>query len=135
LEKNEDAVKGYNKAAENAKEIGLQSYFQNKAKERVNFIASLRATLPNIDLGDAEIDGSATGAMHRAWMDVKAFFSGDNDEAMLEEAIKGDKAAVSEYEELLEDIDLPPSAAEIIRQQMNWIKKDLTEIETMEDVR
>ena len=135
LQKNEDAVKGYEKAAENSKEIGLQSYFQNKSKERLNFISSLRAALPNINLGGREIEGSATGAVHRTWMDVKAFFSGDNDEAMLEEAIKGDKAAVEEYEEILDDIDLPPSAAEIIRQQMNWIKKDLTEIRTMEDVR
>ncbi|RKN83491.1 ferritin-like domain-containing protein [Ulvibacterium marinum] len=135
LQKNEDAVKGYEKAAENAKEIGLQSYFQNKSKERLNFIASLRAALPNIDLGNREIQGSTTAAMHRTWMDVKAFFSGDDDEAMLEEAIKGDKAAVEEYEEILDDIDLPPAAAEVIRQQMNWINNDLSEIKTMEEVR
>jgi len=135
LEKNEDAIKGYEKAAENAKEIGLQSYFSNKARERKNFISSLKGTLPNLDLGNNQIEGSLAGALHRTWMDVKAFFSGDDDEAMLEEAIKGDKAAVSEYEEILEDISLPPSAAEVIRQQLQWIKKDLAEIKILEDVR
>ena len=135
LKKNEDAVEGYETAAENATEIGLRSYFQNKSMERKNFITSFRTNLPNLDLGANKIEGSATGAMHRTWMDVKAFFSTDNDEAMLEEAIKGDKAAIEEYEELLEDMALPSSAAKMIRQQLDWIKEDLKVIRTMEDVR
>ncbi|MGC1471170.1 MAG: PA2169 family four-helix-bundle protein [Psychroserpens sp.] len=135
LKNNEDAVKGYGKAAENASEIGLKSYFQNKSKERLNFITSLRGALPHMDMGTGEIDGSTTGAVHRTWMDVKAFFSSGNDEAMLEEAIKGDRAAVSDYEKILGDGNLPPAAEEMIRQQMKWIKNDITEIKTMEDVR
>lgn len=35
-------------------------------------------------------------------MNVKAFLSKDGDEAMLEEGIKGEKAAVREYEDILD---------------------------------
>ena len=80
------------------------------------------------------MNGSTTGAVHRAWMDVKAFFSGDNDEAMLEEAIRGDKAAVEEYNEVLAKTDLPVETAKIIREQRNWIVTNLDKIKRLEDV-
>ena len=134
IQKNEDAIKGYEKAAENAENIGLQSYFQNKSIERQNFLIELKASAPALETRDDK-DGSATGSMHRAWMDVKAFFSGDNDESMLEEAIRGDKAAVEEYNEVLADTSLPTEAAAIIRRQRDWINQDLEKIKTMEDVR
>lgn len=134
IQKNEDAIKGYEKAAENADEIGLQSYFRNKAKERRKFLSELKGTVPELDTRDG-IDGSATGSMHRAWMDVKAFFSADDDESMLEEAIRGDKAAIEEYNEVLSNTHLPSGAARLIRQQRDWLRKDLQEIQSMEDIR
>ena len=134
IQKNEDSIKGYEKAAENAKEIGLQSYFTNKAKERRNFLKELKEAAPALETRN-DIDGSAKGSMHRTWMDIKAFFSGDDDESMLEEAIRGDKAAVKEYNEVLSDTHLPGEAAQIIRRQRNWILEDLDKIKTMEDVR
>ncbi|WP_318312614.1 ferritin-like domain-containing protein [Flagellimonas crocea] len=133
IQKNEDAIKGYEKAAENAKEIGLKNYFRTKCKERKNFLVGLKASVPALDTRD-DVDGSAKGAMHRAWMDVKAFFSADNDESMLEEAIRGDKAAVEEYNEVLANTDLPIETAEIIREQRDWIVKNLEKIKRMEDV-
>ncbi|QLG46561.1 ferritin-like domain-containing protein [Costertonia aggregata] len=134
IQKNEDAIKGYEKAAENAEEIGLQSYFQNKALERRNFLVELKASVPDLKTRDG-IEGSTTGSMHRAWMDMKAFFSADDDESMLEEAIRGDKAAVEEYNEVLADTHLPTVAAGIIRKQRDWIQQDLEKIKSMEDVR
>ena len=133
IQKNEDAIKGYEKAAENAKEIGLKHYFLTKSKERRNFLVGLKATVPALETRD-DMNGSTTGAVHRAWMDVKAFFSGDNDEAMLEEAIRGDKAAVEEYNEVLAKTDLPVETAKIIREQRNWIVTNLDKIKRLEDV-
>ena len=133
VQKNEDAIKGYKKAAENAKEVGLQNYFKNKARERRNFLNELKAATPVLDL-DKGMDGSAKGAMHRAWMDMKAFFSGDNDESMLEEAIRGDKAAVEKYNEVLADTHLPINSANVIRKQRDWIVQDLEANKKLEDV-
>lgn len=134
IQKNEDAIKGYEQAAENAQEIGLKNYFRNKSKERRNFLTELKSAAPALDTRD-DIDGSVTGGMHRAWMDIKAFFSADNDEAMLEEAIRGDKAAVEEYNEVLADTHMPSEAASVIRKQRDWISQDLASIKSMEDVR
>ncbi|WP_282116635.1 ferritin-like domain-containing protein [Cellulophaga baltica] len=133
IQKNEDAIMGYEKAAENAKGIGLQSYFSNKALERKNFLISLKSAAPALNLRE-DIDGSVTGALHRTWMDIKTAFSSDDDEAMLEEAIRGDKAAIEEYNEVLSDVHLPVAIATLIRQQITWIREDLEKIKSLEDV-
>lgn len=57
-------------------------------------------------------DGSFTGTIHRAWINVKSLF-GNNDKSMLQEAVQGDKAAIEEYEEVLEYPALPVQVATI----------------------
>ena len=133
IQKNEDAIKGYEKAAEHAQGINLQNYFRKKAIERSNFLIELKAAAPALKSREG-VDGSAAGSMHRVWMDVKAFFSDDNDESMLEEAIRGDKAAIQEYNEVLADTHLPLEAATAIRNQRDWINQDLQKIKTLEDL-
>ena len=134
IEKNRDAEKGYEKAAENADSQYLRDYFTRKSTERASFCADLKREMAaNYD--DFDDDGSFTGTMHRAWMDIKNFFSADNDEAMLEEAIKGDKAAVEEYNDVLNDNTLPVGLATVIRDQKMKIQADLNKIKSLEDLR
>ncbi|MEB8346147.1 PA2169 family four-helix-bundle protein [Flavobacteriaceae bacterium KMM 6898] len=133
LEKNKDAEKGYSKAAENAKSQGLQNYFRRKSDERRDFNKQLRRLLvANYD--EIDENGSFTGSIHRTWMDIKSFFSGNEDEAMLEEAIRGDEAAVKEYEEVLEDNVLPIAIDVLIRDQKMKIQSDLNTIKSLEDL-
>ena len=75
------------------------------------------------------------GKAHRAWMDVKALFSLDSAEAMLEEAIRGEKSAIEEYEEVLEDTSLPSTTAAILRSQKEAIQNGLSNIKMLEDIR
>ena len=133
LEKNRDAQKGYAKAAENAKDQNLKAYFQNKSGERGTFNQILNKELV-ASYDEIDNDGSFTGSLHRAWMDVKSFFTGDNDESMLEEAIRGDKAAVEEYEEVLNDKLLPSNVALVIREQLVKIRTDLNKVKSIEDL-
>ncbi len=135
IEKNEDSVKGFEKASENAKEATIKAYFEKKATERRRFLSQLRNASPELELGDAEVDGTAKGAMHRSWMDLKALFSGDNDEAMLEEAVRGDKAAIEEYNKVLAEPHIPHRVKEIIREQKEEIQNDLTTSLILEDYR
>ena len=93
LEKTYDAEKGFKKAAENVEHASLKSYFKRKAEERYNFGHELKSEIKAFNQ-DVDKGGSLTGTMHRAWMDVKSLFSADDEESMLEEAIKGEKAAI-----------------------------------------
>ncbi|MCM4166997.1 hypothetical protein KCTC52924_01853 [Arenibacter antarcticus] len=134
LEKTYDAEKGYKKAAENSDHALLKAFFGRKSKERYNFGNALKTEIQNFG---QEVDegGSVTGVAHRAWMDVKAFFSSDKPEAMLEEAIRGEKAAVKEYRDLLSETSLPLSTTTLLTKQMNQIQADLNQVKRLEDVR
>lgn len=134
IEKNEDSVMGFEKAAENAKEIGIKKYFEQRAEKRKVFVKTLHNATPALQTGDREIEGSVKGTMHRAWMDTKAFFSEDNDEAMLEESVRGDKSAISEYNEILTDSMVPHRLREIIREQRDEIQNDLETSQILEEM-
>jgi uncharacterized protein (TIGR02284 family) len=134
IEKNEDSVMGFEKATENAKELGIKKYFEQRAEKRRLFIKTLHNATPALQTGDREIEGSVKGTMHRAWMDTKAFFSGDNDEAMLEESVRGDQSAISEYNEILTDSMVPHRLREIIREQRDEIQNDLETSQILEEM-
>ncbi|MCM4173654.1 hypothetical protein DHD32_19435 [Arenibacter sp. TNZ] len=68
-------------------------------------------------------------------MDIKAFFSGDNDESMLEEAVRGDKSAIDEYNEVLAEVLVPHRVKEILREQLDAIQNDLETSKILEDFR
>ncbi|MDO6472596.1 PA2169 family four-helix-bundle protein [Maribacter sp. 1_MG-2023] len=132
VSKNEDAIKGFEKASENSKEVGIKSYFEKKVIDRMQFLRELRAAVPELDLGSVEIEGSAAGTLHRTWMDVKAFFAEDNDEAMLEEAVRGDKAAINDYDNALAEVMMTHRLKEIIRAQKYFLQNDLETTEILE---
>ncbi|MBR9914403.1 MAG: PA2169 family four-helix-bundle protein [Algicola sp.] len=134
LEKTYDAEKGFKKAAENVEHSALKSYFNEKAQERYNFGHELKSEIKSFNQ-DVDKGGSLTGKAHRAWMDVKSLFSNDDEESMLEEAIRGEKAAIDEYSEVLKETSLPSTTKSILTSQKNTIENGLSNIKTLEDLR
>lgn len=134
LEKTYDAEKGFKKAADNVKNIPLKNYFERKAQERYDFGHALKNEIrefgTEVDKGD-----SFTSKAHRSWMDIKALFSTDNEEAMLEEAIKGEKAALEEYNDVLNETSLPSTTANLLVSQKNHITSGLNTIKGLEDLK
>ena len=135
IDKNEDAVKGFEKAAENSKEVSTKNYFLGRIENRKSFLKQLKNAVPELELGNDKIEGTTAGAAHRTWMDVKAFFSGDNDESMLEEAVRGDKSAIKEYSEVIAGTQVPSRVKEILREQRSTIQNDLETSDILEDFR
>ena len=133
LEKTYDAEKGFKKAAENVDNSALKSYFSQKAQERYSFGHELKSEIKSFN---QEVDkgGSLTGDAHRTWMDIKAMFSADDAESMLEEAIRGEKIAIKEYENVLTEVSLPTSTKSILSTQKNKIQMGLSRIKTLEDL-
>ena len=65
-------------------------------------------------------------------MNLKSFFSSNDDEAMLEEAIKGEKASLEEYNDILKDKTLPPSIDSLLIKQKNAIQQAINTHEVRE---
>lgn len=132
LEKNADAEKGFGNAANNTDNRVLAVYFNEKALQRRGFREELKREI--VSFGEEyDNSGSATGTVHRAWMDIKSFF-GSSDEALLEESIRGEKAAVEEYADVLKETDLPASTAIVLRNQMLKIESGLALIKNLKDL-
>ena len=131
IEKTYDAEKGFKKAAEHTDHTYLKEYFNKKAQQREEFGNQLKTEVisfgQKIEKGD-----SLTSKAHRTWMDVKALFKADSEEAMLQEAIRGEKASIEEYENVLTEITLPPSTEMLLRNQKVSIQAALSTVEKLE---
>ena len=133
LERTYDAEKGFKKASENVNHSGLKSYFNQKAQERYNFGHELKTEIKSFGQ-DVDKGGSIAGSAHRAWMDVKNLFSADNEESMLEEAIRGEKTALDDYQDVLTETSLPSSTRNLLQTQKQKIESGLSNIKTLEDL-
>lgn len=133
LEKTYDAEKGYKKAAENVENSPLKNFFEQKAQQRYDFGHQLKEEIKSFGQ-EVEKGDSLASKAHRSWMDIKALFSSDDEEAMLEEAIRGEKAAIEEYEDVLKETNLPPSTHMLLSEQKNSIETSLSSVKSLEDI-
>lgn len=133
LEKNYDAEKGFKKALENAKDTSLKSFLKHQAVTRNRFATELDNEIRGLNEKPKE-SGSTTGSLHRTWIDVKTAFTGSDDEAVLEECIRGEKASLEEYEETLKDNRFPPQIQSVLNNQLSEIRNTVSQVKRLEDI-
>lgn len=127
LEKNYDAEKGYLNAADNVDIARLKIFFKNRASERSQFAKELRTEI--LSYGQIpEDNGSVKGAMHRNWMSLKSLFSSNDEEAILEEALRGEKASLNEYDEILTEGAFAPSTRKMLENQKQRIQSAINSL-------
>lgn len=120
LQNNINSVEGYKKAASNTESVELKAFFRNRIEQRSNFVDELRKEI--LRYGQIpEDDTSFSADLHRTWIDIKTFFSSNDEKMILEECIKGDEKALKDYEELLQQKDLPPTLDKIFVNHKNEI--------------
>ena len=133
LEKNYDAQKGFTKAMEDAKNPSLKTFLQKQAAQRSRFANEITDELLKLNAEPKE-SGSFTGDLHRTWIDIKSALSGHEDEAVLEECIRGEKASWDEYETKLKEENFPPHLSTILHKQASEIHSTLSKVKTLEDI-
>lgn len=133
LEKNYDAEKGFKKALEDSNHSNLKEFLKYQAVKRSRFATEIDKIIRDLDEKPKE-EGSATGSMHRAWIDVKNAFTGKDDDGILEECIRGDKASADEYEEKLKKNDFPANIETVLDKQLMDIKETLSKVKSLENL-
>ncbi|MEJ7739062.1 MAG: PA2169 family four-helix-bundle protein [Chitinophagaceae bacterium] len=99
---NNDRIAGYKRAADEAdnNDVDLKAIFHRMAEESRQYISEL--TREVVKLGGEPATGTtASGKIYRAWMDVKATFTGNDREAVLTSCEYGEDAAQKSYQEAL----------------------------------
>lgn len=109
----EDGYQGYIEAAKAVKSTELKTNFEENARERMAFRQELLNFNPSLD-GDAE--GSFQGKTHRAWIHLKDKLN-VSDEEICADCITGEKQAIDQYEEVLEEKDLDPKLRAVVKMQ------------------
>ncbi len=135
LEKNYDAEKGYKKALEHATNPDLKNFLKNQAVQRNHFATELDKYIHQLnEHPDDRKTGTALGSLHRFWMDFKSTLTKQNDESILEECLRGEKASLKEYKEKLEKNILNPNVKQMLEEHRNKILKTITQIRSLEDL-
>lgn len=120
-----DAAEGYDLAAENAENEIMVDFFKKHATDRRRFIAELTTQIALMD-GEPVDSGSFKASLHRTWMNIKEAITTNETEKMIEEAVRGEEAAIAEYTEILDRNDvLPPTINTLLRNQRDEIKNAL----------
>ena len=123
-----DGHKGFAEIGEHLKDPTAKAYFIEEAHTRHRFEheVKLEGRVPD-DAG-----GTAAGAIHRTWGDLKAHLGG-GDHTLLETAEQGEDAAKKAYEEVLKETDLTPTLRQLLERQQSHILQSHDKVKAFRD--
>ena len=133
LEKNYDAEAGYKLAKDKVESNRAKDFFSRQAQERYDFGHELKEEIRSYGQ-EPDKGTSIAGDAHRAWMNIKSTFSTNNEESILEEAIRGEKAALNDYNDIISDKTLPASTKSVLTKHRDNIQQALNRVNVMEDI-
>ena len=103
IETSKDGQEGFKTCAEDIQHPELKALFAKRSAECAAAAAELQAQVRALS-GDPETSTRVAGDLHRRWVDVKSVFTGKGEEAVLNEAERGEDHALKAYKEALEKI-------------------------------
>ena len=136
IEINNDRSAGFQRALKDLGEgdTDLKTLFEEYSTQSQTFAQDLTAIAAQ---GGADTDGgnnSAAGAIHRAWIDVKALFTGHDRKAVLQECERGEDAIKKAYREALAaDSGLSGEALQIVTTQAQAVSQSHDRIKALRD--
>jgi uncharacterized protein (TIGR02284 family) len=118
IEINNDRVEGFEKAIADLSDndSDLKSLFQEYAQQSRKNTQELTATVARYN-NDVQTGSSVSGAIHRAWIDVKAVFTGKDRASILAECERGEDAIKKAYQSALTEGDLSGEVSVVVSRQ------------------
>lgn len=129
-----DRVAGYERAIKEtpAEDTDLRQLFTSFIADSHQYKLAL-ATEIQTYARDIENTTTSGGDIHRAWINVKAFFTGHNPKAVLEECEFGEDATQKAYRSALEDDNLPAYIIDILTEQEIRLKAAHDKVKALRD--
>ncbi|MDF1740074.1 MAG: PA2169 family four-helix-bundle protein [Verrucomicrobiales bacterium] len=132
LTKAYDAEQGYANAAERVTPGShLCRFFYGLSRQRESFVEEIKSLMAHYD-GKPHEGASLLSKVHCIWFLLKDLVTGDETE-ILEECIRGEAAAIREYDAVLTLDDLPHNVRTLVSRQRNIIASCIHEIHNEED--
>ena len=121
---NNDRVVGYEKAAEEARniDVDLRAIFSRMSEESRQYAAELTQEVVKLG-GDPATGTTNSGKIYGVWMDLKATFTGNSRQAILENCEFGEDAAQKAYDSALKsDAEMSSDIRQLITNQKSSLK-------------
>ncbi len=132
---NNDRIEGYQKAIDELKdgEDGdLKTLFSSMIDQSEQFKVELKDQVASYG-GDPSTSTTARGKIYRAWMDVRAAFTGGDRYNVLASCERGEDAAKNAYKNALQDDDITAQARDLISRQAQSQLQSHDRIKAMRD--
>jgi uncharacterized protein (TIGR02284 family) len=131
IETSKNGEMGFNAAADDTKTAELQTTFRQRARDCAAGAADLQQLVARLG-GQPEKGGSAAGAIHRGWVNLKAALSPRTDLAILEECERGEDVAKAHYGKALE-AEMPDDIRQVVRRQYDGVIHNHNQIRDLRD--
>lgn len=134
IEINNDRITGYEKAINELKEGNndLKTLFEGFIDESRDLRNRLGTEVQTLGK-DMAAGTTNKGKIYRAWMDVKAVFTGHDRQTVLNNCEYGEDAAQKAYKTALDNDKLPGYIRELVTDQKQQLRKSHDEVKALRD--
>ena len=131
---NNDRIAGYERAFKELKDgdEDLKGIFTGYIDQSRNLRNALGTEVETLGIKMDE-GTTASGKIYRAWMDVKALFTGNDRQTVLNNCEFGEDAAQKAYKEALKTENLPAYLFALISRQKDELKRAHDEVKALRD--
>ena len=131
IETCKDGEAGFKVCAEDVKRPDMKQLFSQRSRQCADAAEELQRTV--LHLGGEPEDSTSVGAdLHRRWVDLKSLITGKDEEAILNEAERGEDVAKERYSEALTQ-NLPTEIRTLVERQYQGVLRNHNEVRAMRD--
>jgi len=123
-----DGHKGFADLAEHIKDPQVKAFFMKESQTRAQFASELESAA----LLKREEAGTASGAIHRFWGDLKGKMGG-GDHTLLETAEQGEDAAKEAYKKALNENVITGAVRQILVKQQSHVQQSHDQVKAFRD--
>lgn len=127
----EDGHEGMMDLAKHLKNESTKQFFLRESQVRAEYAAELQNELHRRGEHDVKREGTAGGAIHRWWGEVKAHLGG-GDHTLLATAERGEDGTKDAYQKALDE-ELPGDLREMLLRQQRHILQAHNEVRSLRD--
>lgn len=129
IETSKDGEAGFKVCADDVKRPALKQVFMERSRQCGSAAAELQRAVLELG-GKPEESTSVGGDLHRRWIDLKSLVTGKDEEAILNEAERGEDVAKKHYAEALHK-DLPTEIRAMVQRQYEGVLRNHDQIKAL----
>lgn len=116
-----DSVEGYARAERDLPDRSLAAEFEGYRRQRQKIVAELENRIRDLR-GDPDASPTAAGALHRAWMDLRAIAGAHPNETVLVEMERGEDFAADAFRQALREPEIDAATRHVLEHHYELVQ-------------